>query len=278
MTLAVLDNGEVLAKLVANKYRRDLEAAGIGDGRHGFSWTVPGGLSPLKRHVIQVLGEADGCELPSSPAVIAASGGFDSELQSAIRSAIEGMAAPAERAGALHFLADQMERLLQQKADGEAVREGRLIRQQLVRRWGRFALGEHSAQSPALAGAAQRRALVIDDVVPRVERDAGSNAILSHMRALHSLGYDVSFASAAGMSGDESESAALEARGIHHCRLPWGVRSTASTWSTSTAPRMQPSTWRWRASMAAGHGSSTVWPTCISCVWRARRKSRDNRD
>ena len=73
MTLVVLDNGEVIAKVLANRYRKDLETAGIGDGRHAFSLTIPGGLSPLKRHVVQVLGDSDRCEMPSSPIVIAAS-------------------------------------------------------------------------------------------------------------------------------------------------------------------------------------------------------------
>lgn len=221
MSLSVLDNGEVIAKLVANRYRKDLEGAGVGNGRHGFSLTIPGGLSPLKRHVIQVLGAADGCELPGSPVVIPASGSFDAGLQTAITAAVEGMAAPAERAGALQFMADQMEHLLQQSADAEAGREARLIRQELARRWGKAAFGEASAQSTAVAAAASRRALVIDDLVPMAERDAGSNAVLSHMRALRSLGFDVSFVSAASMNEDQGASAALEVRGIQHCRLPY---------------------------------------------------------
>ena len=38
-----------------------------------------------------------------------------------------------------------------------------------------------------------RRALVIDDRMPDAARDAGSNAILGHMRALIALGYQVEF-------------------------------------------------------------------------------------
>jgi hypothetical protein len=39
----------------------------------------------------------------------------------------------------------------------------------------------------------RRRALVIDDRMPDAARDAGSNAILGHMRALIALGYQVEF-------------------------------------------------------------------------------------
>jgi glycosyltransferase involved in cell wall biosynthesis len=168
-----------------------------------------------------VVGEADGCEMPASPVVIPASGSFNEAMQTAIKSAIDAMASNVERAGALHFLADQMERLLQNSADAEAGREARLIRQGLTRRWGKLALAEESVQSAAIAAAAARRALVIDDLVPVNERDAGSNAILSHMRALRTLGFDVSFVSAASMAADDAVSAALAGRDIHHCALPY---------------------------------------------------------
>jgi hypothetical protein len=111
------DNGEVIAKVIANRYRKDLEAASIGKGRHGFSGTIPGGLTPLRRHVIEVLGELDGCEMPSSPVVIPASGSFNEGMQTAIKSAIDGMASNVERSGALQILADQMERLLKKSAE-----------------------------------------------------------------------------------------------------------------------------------------------------------------
>ena len=221
MSLEVLDNGEVIAKVLANRYRQDLEAAGIGRGRHGFSLTIPGGLSPLKRHVIRVIADSDGCEMPASPVVIAASSGFDAPLQAAINDVIEGMVSTDERSSALQFFADQIERLLQQNANAEAGREARMIRKQLARRWGKVAFGDAGAQSPALAAAAAKRALIIDERVPAAERDAGSNAILSHMRALSSLGYDMSFVAAAGMTPDEAANAALGARGIHCCHLPY---------------------------------------------------------
>ena len=69
-TLVIMDNGVAIARVVANRHREDLVAAGIGTGRHGFDLTVPGGLAAQQRHVIQVRREADGAEVAGSPAVL----------------------------------------------------------------------------------------------------------------------------------------------------------------------------------------------------------------
>ena len=63
--LAIFDNGERIAQVVANSYRADLERAGIARGRHGFVVDIPGGLSPLARHVVQVRLERDGLTCPA---------------------------------------------------------------------------------------------------------------------------------------------------------------------------------------------------------------------
>jgi glycosyltransferase involved in cell wall biosynthesis len=67
-------------------------------------------------------------------------------------------------------------------------------------------LGEPTA---LLAHAGRRpknlsRALVIDDRMPDAARDAGSNAILGHMRALIALGYEVEFVATQQVVGDGS--------------------------------------------------------------------------
>ena len=59
-----------------------------------------------------------------------------------------------------------------------------------------------------------RRALVVDEQWPRPDRDAGSQAVLSHMRALQRLGWRVEFAAAQAMQGDADASAQLQADGI----------------------------------------------------------------
>jgi hypothetical protein len=63
--LQILDNGAVIGRVVADQYRDDLLAAGIGNGRHGFDVTFPGGLSALIPHAIRVQREADGKRIPN---------------------------------------------------------------------------------------------------------------------------------------------------------------------------------------------------------------------
>ncbi len=69
VAVRILDNGAVLGLVTADQYRPDLAQAGIGTGRHGFAFIVPGGLSPETRHVIQAQPVADGQDLAGSPAV-----------------------------------------------------------------------------------------------------------------------------------------------------------------------------------------------------------------
>jgi glycosyltransferase involved in cell wall biosynthesis len=215
--LVFLTNGEVIARALANRHRDDLERAGIGDGRHGFSISIPGGLSPLSRHVIQVLGEADGCEMPGSPVTIESAAAFDAALEHAVSTAVSALALPAERERALAFFAAQAERLLQDGADAAAGREARLIHRQFERRWGK---GNRPAAVPS-PPQPSRRALVVDDLLPVPTRDAGSTAVLSHMRALKSLGYEISFVAADELSPTANRIAELEGLGIECCRTPY---------------------------------------------------------
>ena len=217
MELVILDNGEVVGRALANHYREDLKSAGMGDGYHGFILVIPGGLSPLTPHVIQVLGEADGCELPDSPVTIAPGASFDTALEHAVSAAISALATPEERERVLAFLAAQTERLLQQSAEAAAGREAQLIQRQFAHRWGK---AEGSSLDVSSA-APRRRALVVDDHVPTVGQDAGSTALLSHMRALQTLGYEVSFVAADALAPPAGATAALEAQGIQCCQAPY---------------------------------------------------------
>jgi len=65
------------------------------------------------------------------------------------------------------------------------------------------------------------RALFIDERVPDPNRDAGSNAAISHMRALQRLGYRVDFVAAHWLAQDDAGSRALEAAGITCWQAPW---------------------------------------------------------
>ena len=164
VALQVLCDGQPLARVVANIYRPDLERAGLGSGRHGFEIVIPGGLSPLERHVIQVRRESDGSELPGSPVVIEAAGSFDTSLEAAISQAVAAAGGVADQARIMGFMLEQADRLAQRMAD--------------------MALDSDRPQ-----------VLFIDGHVPVATRDAGSQVVLSHMRAMQRLGYAVSLAS-----------------------------------------------------------------------------------
>ncbi len=215
VALQVIDNGVPIMRVLANLARADLAVAGMGSGRHSFDVIVPGGLSPLVRHILHVRREADGTELPGSPMVIEATGGFDAGLQQAIASAVAAIGSDDDRDRALAFIMEQTDLLLQQRADAESHRDARVGRRRLVGSWGK------SVQGATAAERAGRRALVIDERVPRMGRDAGSQALLSHMRALQRLGYAVSFVAAEEVAGDEADFEALTASGVACCAAPF---------------------------------------------------------
>ena len=67
VTLLVLLDDTLVARVLANAYRRDVEQAGFGRGRHGFAVDLNGQLRPGHRHVIDILREPDGARLPGAP-------------------------------------------------------------------------------------------------------------------------------------------------------------------------------------------------------------------
>ena len=68
--LEVLDNGRLLSSVLAERYRADLQAAGMGDGRHGFELRLSRPLNAFSRHEIVVRRAADRVVLAGSPVAI----------------------------------------------------------------------------------------------------------------------------------------------------------------------------------------------------------------
>jgi len=68
--VAIVANGAEIGRVVADRYRSDLAEAGFGDGRHAFSYTVPGGLTSVVRQAIEAYAEADETPLRGSPMVV----------------------------------------------------------------------------------------------------------------------------------------------------------------------------------------------------------------
>jgi glycosyltransferase involved in cell wall biosynthesis len=65
-----------------------------------------------------------------------------------------------------------------------------------------------------------QRALFVDDCWPRRDRDAGSNAVLSHVAALQALGWSVDFVASRELARGNDDAAALAASGVTCHRWP----------------------------------------------------------
>lgn len=110
--------------------------------------------------------ERDGTEIPASPAIIEQADAFDASARTSLRGLLDAIDDPTAINEAMAVLQAEIDRLARRR-------------------------GGRQDRGPDV-----RRALVIDSVMPAEQRDAGSNAILSHMRALTRQGYRVSFVAA----------------------------------------------------------------------------------
>lgn len=61
------DDDTRLGTVMADRYRQDLERAGIGNGKHGFVWNTPAQIADGKRHTIHARVSGTGTELAQSP-------------------------------------------------------------------------------------------------------------------------------------------------------------------------------------------------------------------
>ncbi len=205
VSLMITVEGQFSLRVLANAYRMDLERAGIGRGRHGFSARFDG-LSPLQPHLVQVVREESGEPLPGAPIVLRARPRFDGEVQDYLAAMLADTESDNDLLVRAGFLAQQADRLLQLRADRAAAPGLRHFRA----RWSGRA-GDEIAPAP--------RALVIDDRMPALDRDAGSTALVSHMRSLRRLGFSVMFLPADTQGG--AAAAALAGDGIMACHAPW---------------------------------------------------------
>jgi glycosyltransferase involved in cell wall biosynthesis len=224
--LVVTNNDVLVGRILANRYRADLEAAGIGRGRHAFEFTFPSPLSSTERHVIRVFREVDGLDAPQSPSVIEPLKLFDAETQIFMSGVLARSGPDDDLARKIDWLVQELDKLLQKYADRDSKREERARGRALVERWARHLDGGQGglrvkpgaspndlfveAMGAPLVLKTLRRALVIDDLTPRPDRDAGSVVILSHMRSLQRLGYEVAFVPTAEFAQSRQDRAALD--------------------------------------------------------------------
>jgi len=218
VSLLVTVNDELVGRILANRYCRDLEEAGVGSGRHGFELQFAKRLAPFEKHLVRVVRELDSADLAQSPVTLEPTQAFDAEAQDSLSDIIQRSGTDRDITAKIDVLANHIEVLLQRLADHDSGRAERNNYSQLLQRWRR---APASPAETALIPRAQLRALVIDDRIPRSDRDAGSIAILSHIQSLQRLGYDVVFAAATDFAAAGQDAAALDAIGVTCCRGPY---------------------------------------------------------
>ncbi len=216
--LLLTADDRLLERVVANRHRPDLQAAGIGNGRFGFDVVLRPPLDPTRAWLIHLRAEGSGEDMPGSPLRLDPSSDFNDAARAAFSAVLLGFADDAEAARRHDFLIEQCELLLQARADrrrrspapaGDAppgTQAGPAVPPALV--------------PPALVlPALVPHALVIDAHLPDPDRDGGSVAILSHMRSLQRLGCRVTFA-AQSMPAADAASDLFDRAGIRVCRRP----------------------------------------------------------
>jgi len=202
--LAVSIDGRVVGRMLADRFRPDLQAAGVGDGHYAFEFMLPK-LSPFTMHHVRLTREVDGKDLSGSPFVLQPTAELDAETETGLAGLLADIDTNEGETRALTFLVEQTEQLLARRAERDSSRLARQAQSEFRRRWAEPA---KDAGEAAVAGDPLRpRALFIDEYIPFTGRDAGSAAILSHMHAVAAHGYEVSFVAARAMD----ETAKLEA-------------------------------------------------------------------
>ena len=111
IALELLDGDNLLATVLASEYRSDLEDAGIGDGRHGFTIGFSETLLPFARHTLHLRPVGATVELPPFPLELTRDHiGFDA---SAMRFLLGNVAAETARAQEPDDLAPMINNLVE---------------------------------------------------------------------------------------------------------------------------------------------------------------------
>ncbi len=212
VSLLVSADGELVARVLAENYRPDLAAAGLGTGRHGFDIRLDTPLCPRGPHRITLQREDDGADIPGSPLTLAPTGAIEQALQDGIE---PGVGDTDLRNTAL-VLARQATGLLGLLSHRQSCAGERRAYQNWHDRWRRSGPAWDDAAEPPPRPSP--RALLLDDRLPAPGRDGGSQALLRHAASLQRLGYAVTLAGAAMQAGLAPD---LQQLGLDCCHAPW---------------------------------------------------------
>ncbi|WP_291366697.1 glycosyltransferase [Acetobacter sp. UBA5411] len=206
--VAILLDGQEVAFLKANSFRRDLRDLGLGSGRYGFEFLFASPPDPLTAHTVEIRPDT-GAPFPEGAKVLpAAEGFFDQAMMNLASREIGGLRDVEKIRTAADFLASCLETLRKKDAEGTLGLASRREIRRLRRQEGNRAV------------TVQRQVLVIDDQIPDVRRDAASVALLSHMKALQVAGLKVFFTPSLIPGCREDVLASLAEQGITVLRPP----------------------------------------------------------
>src|SRR5207237_1141094 len=116
LSLLILVDEALVARVLANRHRPDLATAGIGDGRHGFRFDFPKSLSPDERHEVRVCREADGSDLDGSPAILEPVQPSSDVAHEALAEIDLAALSDAALAHGIELIAEHLDRAVQQLA------------------------------------------------------------------------------------------------------------------------------------------------------------------
>ena len=174
VSLLVTLNGTLIGRSIANQFRQDLADAGIGAGRHGFTLEFGALLSPVGHHRLRVTRELDGLDLAQSPWLLEPAATLDEPTLGRLETLLlDGVETDRQAI-------DQRIEFLRRQVDGLLDLRARIAADPI----------------PGSNGPSGGDALVIDELTPDGDRDAGSGAVIAHMQSLRRLGLTVLFAAA----------------------------------------------------------------------------------
>ena len=97
ITVSIYDNSTLLTNVAANQSRGDVGAVLGDNGLHGFSYTIPGGLSPGVSHNIRVVYDTSTVDIVASPRAVSCTAGYAGYIDSSSCSGISGWVADKTR-------------------------------------------------------------------------------------------------------------------------------------------------------------------------------------
>jgi glycosyltransferase involved in cell wall biosynthesis len=166
---------------------------------------IPGGLSAHAERVVELRRVGDGAAVPGSPVVFAPEPLVGAAARRALEDAVAARVGAASEGDAA--VIDALVAAIAERLPEPGPHHAALLARHGV-----------AVEMPA---SGRPRALVIDESIPDPGRDAGSSAILSHMRALRRLGFDVEIVPAHDLAADAGAVARMAAEGFAAWTAPW---------------------------------------------------------